>query len=302
MCSNPPLLRAHKKLKRLANWPLSAESFHETTKVLIFSLNGVINDGTDVPAHKTFSLKLPPRLYSAVPTRWPGLNYRPRTWAQDSSFYKTRSVSGNVNLIFRRTIQRSACGSRGFPPFILVSLESGYLDTSQQLAFSRRGSRPDSAQKSCRRRPSDEGPEKAANASSSETLMETGGLGCTPRLDTPRLGGWLLLAGIGGGGGPLITAPDRLERKPVPHPQTLALRGYETGPPGGAPTGIPEADARWMRRVCVAVSAGWRISGRRLYLFPAEAPRRRSSPPVSGKPSIPTPAHAMKSSVCLPGL
>lgn len=33
-------LRVHKKLKLPANWPLSAEPFHETTKVLIFSLNG----------------------------------------------------------------------------------------------------------------------------------------------------------------------------------------------------------------------------------------------------------------------
>lgn len=84
--------------------------------MLIFSLNGAINDGTDVPAHKSFSPKLSPRLYSVVRTRWPSLNYSPRTWAQDSSFHKTRSNSANVNLIFQRTIRRSELRELRFPP------------------------------------------------------------------------------------------------------------------------------------------------------------------------------------------
>lgn len=104
---------------------------------------------------KVSAFKLSPRLYSVVRTRWPSLNYIPRTRAQNSSFHKTCSNSGKVNLIFQRIIQRSELRERHRFPFNLFSLESGYLDNSQQLAFSRRSSHPDSAQKYCRRRPSD---------------------------------------------------------------------------------------------------------------------------------------------------
>lgn len=65
------------------------------------------------------------------------------------------------------------CGSRSLS-FILLSLESGHLDNSQQLAFSRRGSHHDSAQKYCRRRPSD----KVLQKSTRETKTQTGGLCC----------------------------------------------------------------------------------------------------------------------------
>lgn len=98
-------------------------------------------------------------------------------------FIKTPSYSGNVNLIFQRNNSKLRVALAAVSPFILVSLESGYLDNSQQLAFSRRGSHPDSAQKYCRRRPSDKVPEKAPNASSCGTTIQTGGLCFTPRLD-----------------------------------------------------------------------------------------------------------------------
>lgn len=136
----------HKKLKLLANWPLSAESFDETTKVLIFSPNGPINDGTDVPAHKSFSLKLSLRLYSVVRTRWPSLNYSPRTGAQDSSFHKTRSNSGNVNLISQRTIRRSELREPRFPPLSSFPLSRDIWITVSNWRFPGGGSHPDSAQ------------------------------------------------------------------------------------------------------------------------------------------------------------
>lgn len=84
--------------------------------MLIFSLNGAINDGADVSAHKSFGLKLSPRLHSVARTRWPRLTDGPRTPVQDSSFQKTRSNSGNVNLIFRRTIRGCELRLPRFPP------------------------------------------------------------------------------------------------------------------------------------------------------------------------------------------
>lgn len=101
---------------------------------------------------------------------------------------------------------------------------------------------------------------------------------------------------------PLITVPDSSDgtqthghrsTETYRHPLILADRGCDTGPPGGAPklhpsvwlvgdavmkvgAVIPEADARWMRLICIAVSECWPMYQREAGVF---IPYRGSSLP-----------------------
>lgn len=118
--------------------------------MLIFSLNGTIKDGTDVPAHKSFNV------YIIFSCSHPAA--QSQLYPKDSSA-EFHLVLKLKNVIFRQ--KRSTVAGNHSLSFILVSLESGYSDNSQQLAFSRRASHHDSAQKYCRRRPSGKASEKA---------------------------------------------------------------------------------------------------------------------------------------------
>ena len=228
-------------------------SYDGTAKVLIFSLNG--------PMMGLIFLHI----------KVSGLNYLRGC----NKFWKSQSnLSANNSKI--------GVAGATVSPFILVSLESGHLENSQRLAFSRRASHPDSALKSCKRRPTDKGPEKAPKASGCGTKVQTGGL-CGLNAWTqhgPSLGLEFLSPSVW------------MEHRPV---GSEAPRGVAIHRPWGRQarrqqTAVPEADARWMRLICIALNAG-RCSSRGLvYLFPTGAPLCRSSPAVSGKPSILTPA------------
>lgn len=272
MCNNLSLLGVQEKPKLLANWLLSAESFDSTAKVLIFSLNGTIKDGTDVPAHKSFNL------YIIFSCSHPAA--RSQLYPKDSSA-KFHLVSKLKNVIFRRNVW--LLQGTTVPSFILVSLELGYLDNSQQLVFSRRGFHHDSAQRYCRRRPPGKACEKAHEI---KMEMPCNGRGGSEVWHPKRRRGPVTRVWDGPSWKSSYASPVWLMGDPV--------RNGGSNSRGRCTEGCGWFALRW---VSADVSGGDKCIYSLQRLLSAAVLRLSLE-----KTSIRTPAYAMKSSVCLLGL